>query len=426
MIAGVPTFRWKIVVPLGVALVLAAGTGAWALTRPSAASDTVTYRSATASIGTIRQAVSATGTIEPKTVDDLSFTSGGQVTAVNVALGQQVTAGQVLATISSAALQSAVASAQATVASAKARLATDQAAGASNAQLDADSANITVAETQLADAQAALAGATLTAPIDGTVTAVNVTVGQQLGNSGQATAGSGSSSGQGSGNTGSGSGNTGAGSGSSGSGATSSSSTAAIQVISTGSYLVNASVDSTDIALVKKGNQVLITPAGASANVFGLVSSVGIVATTTSGVASFPVVVEVTGSPPGLYAGATASLQIVYKQLTDVLVVPALAVNRSGGTSYVLVPDGESRVRRDVVTGVSSGGLTEIVSGLSEGDVVLVAVPTGNTGSTGTGGTGGNGTGNGTTGGGIGNRGGTVPGAGRGGLPGGSQGGGGG
>ena len=423
MIAGVPTFRWKIVVPLGVALVLAAGTGAWALTRPSAASDTVTYRSATASIGTIRQAVSATGTIEPKTVDDLSFTSGGQVTAVNVALGQQVTAGQVLATISSAALQSAVASAQATVASAKARLATDQAAGASNAQLDADSANITVAETQLADAQAALAGATLTAPIDGTVTAVNVTVGQQLGNSGQATAGSGSSSGQGSGNTGSGSGNTGAGSGSSGSGATSSSSTAAIQVISTGSYLVNASVDSTDIALVKKGNQVLITPAGASANVFGLVSSVGIVATTTSGVASFPVVVEVTGSPPGLYAGATASLQIVYKQLTDVLVVPALAVNRSGGTSYVLVPDGESRVRRDVVTGVSSGGLTEIVSGLSEGDVVLVAVPTGNTGSTGTGG---NGTGNGTTGGGIGNRGGTVPGAGRGGLPGGSQGGGGG
>ncbi|HEY3261457.1 MAG TPA: biotin/lipoyl-binding protein [Pseudonocardiaceae bacterium] len=393
--------RKKIIIPLGVALAVAAGTGTWALTRPPATSDPVTYRSATASTGTIRLAVSATGTIEPRTVDDLNFTSGGRVTAVNVAVGQPVTAGQALATISSATLQSAVASAQANLASANARLAADQSAGASDAQLDADNANITVAQAQLADAQAALAGATITSPIDGTVTAVNVTVGQQLGSSGGPPAATGSSSAQNR------SSDTGSGAGSS---STSSGSAAAIQVISTGSYVVNASVDSTDIALVKEGNQVVITPAGATANVVGVVSSVGIVATTTSGVASFPVVAEVTGSPAGLFAGATASLQIVYKQLTDVLVVPALAVNRSGGTPYVLVPDGESRARRDVVIGLSSGGQTQIVSGLAEGDVVLIAVPSGNGGDTGgTGGAGGRGTG--------GNRDGVVPGGGKGVIP---------
>jgi hypothetical protein len=115
----------------------------------------------------------------------------------------------------------------------------------------------------------------------------------------------------------------------------------------------------------------------------------------------------VTGSPAGLYAGASADLQIVYQQLSDVLVVPTLAVSRSGGKTYVLMQSGETRSEREVVTGVSSGGQTQIVSGLQDGDAILVAIPAGNTG-TGTG----NGTGarNGNRG--NGNGGGFIPGGG--------------
>jgi macrolide-specific efflux system membrane fusion protein len=388
--------RRKVLVPAVVVLVAAVGAGVWALTRPSAASPGVAYRETTVSTGTIRQAVSATGTIQPADTEDLSFSSSGEVTGVYVTVGQAVTKGQRLATIDSATLRSAVAQANAAVAAANARLSTDETNDASTEQIASDNANITVAAAQLTAAKSALADATLTAPIAGTVTAVNVTAGEQVAagsSSSGSGAGSGSGTGSGSGSdSGSGSGSgTGSGTGSSPSASDTSGSSAAVQVVSTGSYVINASVDSTDIKLIKKANQVVITPSGSSTNVFGLVSSVGIVATSTSGVASFPVVVDVTGSPAGLYAGATANLQIVYKQLSDVLVVPTLAVSRSGGETSVLVQNGQTRTQRTVVTGVSSGGQTQIVSGLTDGEQILVPVATGNQG---TGDGGGAGTGN--------------------------------
>ncbi|MFI5099819.1 MAG: efflux RND transporter periplasmic adaptor subunit, partial [Actinomycetes bacterium] len=341
-----------------------AGTSAWAMTRSSAASSasSVTYRTVTVSTGNVRQSVTASGTIEPASTEDLSFSASGEVTAVYVAEGQKVAKGQKLAILSSASLVSQVASAKASLASAKARLDSDETAGASSAQIAADSASVSVARAQVVDAQTALAGATLTAPIAGTVTAVNVTVGEQTGSSG-------SGSGNGSGNNGSASNGS-----SSSSSSSSSASSADIQVISTGHYVVNATVDATDVANVAKGDQVTITPTGASSPVFGLVTSVGIVASSSSGSATFPVVVAVTGSPAGLYAGSTASLAITYKQVSNVLVVPTLAVTRSGGKSYVTVDKNGTRSQQEITTGLSSGGSTQVVSGLSEGDTVVVAV----------------------------------------------------
>jgi membrane fusion protein, macrolide-specific efflux system len=409
--------RPRVWIPTVLVVLVAAGAGTWALTRPSAAATGITYRSATATTGTIRQAVAASGTIEPETTSDLSFSSGGTVTAVYVTAGQAVAKGAKLAAIDSATLRSQLAAAKATLATAQARLSDDRSAGEDSTQLAADQASVVVAQSQVASATTALSGATLTAPVAGTVTAVNVTVGQQIGSGSSSTgASTGSSTGSNSGaNNGSGN-NNGSGSTSSSSASASSGSTsAAVQVVSTGSYLVNATVDATDIKQVRKGQQVVITPSGATQPVFGLVSSVGIVASSTSGVASFPVVVDVTGSPTGLYAGATADLQIVYKQLSDVVTVPTLAVRRQQDKAYVLVPSGAGQVEKEVTVGISSGGVTQVLSGLSDGDTVLVAVPAGNTGGNGTGnrtGRGGGGTGGGFGGGGGGLTGGGFGGAG--------------
>src|SRR5664280_2169444 len=273
-------------------LVVAGAITTWAMRRsPSTASTGAATRLVTAGSGTIQQAVAASGTIEPTTTSNLSFGAAGQVTAVKVTLGQKVQAGQQLATISSASLTSQVAQAKATIAADEARLSTDQTAAASAAQIAADQASITVAQAQLADAQNALAGATLTSPITGTVTAVNLTVGQQLSASGSRTGSSsgagassgsgassggssGASSGGGSGQSGSGSASTSSGSfassGSSGS-SSSTSSTGQIQVISTGSYVVDASVGAADVANIAKGDQVSITTTGSATPVFGLV-----------------------------------------------------------------------------------------------------------------------------------------------------------
>jgi len=171
-------------------------------------------------------------------------------------------------------------------------------------------------------------------------------------------------------------------------------------VISTSSYVVNASVGASDVANIAKGNQATITTAGSSAPVFGLVTSIGIVASSSSGTSAFPVVISVTGSPAGLYAGSSATVSIIYKQLSNVLVVPTLAVTRANGVSHVTLSKDGVKSQRSITVGLSSGGSTQVVSGLADGDTVVVPVPTARSGGTRTGGTGGAGGFGGGTGGG--------------------------
>ena len=138
----------------------------------------------------------------------------------------------------------------------------------------------------------------------------------------------------------------------------------------------------------------------------------------TSGVTSFPLVVTVTGTPAGLFSGATATVSIVYRQLTDVLRVPTAAVRYDGGRPYVLLAGAGSGTRREVGVGTSTGGFTQITSGLTEGAQVLVPVTRATTtrsgGQNGSG-TGGRGTGGGFGGGGFGGGGGGFGGGGGGG-----------
>lgn len=389
--------RRRAVVLGGAAAVLVLAAGGWAVfLRPDdQAAAAVSYRATAVTTGTLRQTVAASGTVAATDTQDVTFPASGKVTGVWVKAGTTVKKGQRLAAIDSAPLASALASARATLATAQATLAADTAAAATSAQLAADAAAVTVAKSDVAAATTDLAGATLTAPFAGTVTSVGYTTGQQVGSSGGSSSAPSSSS---SGSTGS--------SGSSGSSGDTGA-TSGITVVSTGSYEVQATVDATDVALIKASNQVIITVGDSTQNVFGTVSSVGVVATSTSGVASFPVVVAVTGSPAGVHPGATASLQIVYKQLSDVLLVPTQAISRTDGAATVLVRNGSAQERRTIGTGLTSGAQTQVTSGLTEGEQVLVAVPTGQTGGGGQ----------------TGRSGYQLPGGGQGGFPGGGQGG---
>ncbi len=55
----------------------------------------------------------------------------------------------------------------------------------------------------------------------------------------------------------------------------------------------------------------------------------------------------------------------------NVLAVPDSAVKTTGTESYVTLLDGEERYKLKVTKGASLGGYTEIVNGISEGDVVI-------------------------------------------------------
>jgi multidrug efflux pump subunit AcrA (membrane-fusion protein) len=89
--------RWLVITIIVVVIVLIAAGGGlywWFNRRPP-----VTYRTAAVTSGNISSTISATGPITANATYDLNFAVGGQVSAIDVKIGQQVTTGQVLATI---------------------------------------------------------------------------------------------------------------------------------------------------------------------------------------------------------------------------------------------------------------------------------------------------------------------------------------
>jgi len=359
-----------------IALVVVGGGGAWAASRSSSSGVAApTLVSATSS--TIKQSVSASGTIAPAHRADLSFAVSGTVTTLPVTAGDRVRVGTTLATVDSASLRSSVTSALATVNATQDQLTAQQAAGSSAVQIASTQAQLADAQGKLTEARSALTSASMTSPIAGTVAQVNLAIGDKVGS----TASAGGSSSGGSSSAG--------GSASSASGS-SSSSTAQIVVISTTSWVVQASVGSEDLPSLKKGLQAEITPTGSATKVFGTVSSIGIVASSSSsGSASFPVTIVVTGSPRGLYAGGAADVSIIVKQVENVLTVPTNALHTEGGQTVVHQMTNGAQVSTPVKVGTTYGPLTQIVSGLKAGDkVVGTAFRTGGA-RTRTGGTGG-------------------------------------
>jgi multidrug efflux pump subunit AcrA (membrane-fusion protein) len=364
-----------VIAPVAV-LVAGALVGAWLATRTTASASQ--YRLVPVTRTTLSQNLSTTGTIEPQTTANLSFSAAGQVTAVDATVGEHVSDGQTLASMNSPSLQQQAAQAQATLDQDQSRLSQDEASGASSAQIAADQATVAADQSQVDSASQALSGVRLVSPVNGVVTAVGYTAGQQLagGGGGGSDGSSGASDGGSSGSGDSGdSGDSGSGSGSE-----------MITVVSN-SDVINASVDASQTSEIKTGDQATITTEGVNAPVTGTVASIGLIASTSSGVATFPVVIDVTGSTSGLYAGASASVSITYKQVTNALVVPTAAVQPGpGGNSVVDVMVHGQQVPRTVTTGIVSSGLTQITSGLTAGQEAVVNIVTINPGSPGGGG----------------------------------------
>lgn len=91
----------------------------------------------------------------------------------------------------------------------------------------------------------------------------------------------------------------------------------------------------------------------------------------------YTVRVLLTGAGPelGLKPSMRCKAEIVVDSVEDAVFVPIQAVFRQGGSAYVYVLDGESFAQREVKTGRASELDVEIVSGLVEGDRVLLRTP---------------------------------------------------
>ncbi|MFI2754480.1 efflux RND transporter periplasmic adaptor subunit [Cellulomonas sp. P22] len=348
----------------GMVVVAVAGAAAWWFWLrdgdDAAAQPVSTTQTVAASLSTLEKSVTATGTLTPTVQEDVSFEVSGTVTSVLVAAGQVVTAGQPLATVDTLTLNADLLEAKASLAKAEAKLSDaeddDDGTTTSDAQIAAAKAQVDVAQAGVDTAQENMDDATLVAPVAGLLTSVSLEVGQSV-------TGSGSSSG------------VGAGAGGMSGGTSSTASTAQFVIIGTDSWDVDVTVDETDVALIAVGNQVEMTSDDMTGTVYGVVSEIGLISTSTSGVAAYPVVVTVTGDPDDLHDGVSMDVSIIYERRTDVLTVPSLAVTTVDGATVVTQLDADgNEVTVPVETGETSGDVIEILSGIAEGDEVVLTV----------------------------------------------------
>jgi HlyD family secretion protein len=262
--------------------------------------------------------------------------TGADADEVASARAQLARAEADLASLTSSARSGAINAGQANVAAAQARL--DQlTADATTSDLARAEARVAQAEAQLEQTRLRLDDAMLKAPFDGVVAQINVAPGEII-----------------------------------------SAATAPLVLIDVARYLVKVTVDEVDIARVAVGQtvEVLIDALGAPA-LSGTVLRTEPLPSGDSAVTSYRVTVEIDPAGRELKPGMTASATIIADKRDSVLTIPVAAVRNEGANSLVTVikvaSDG-TRIgeERSVKLGLRTGDSVEVLSGLTEGELVVL------------------------------------------------------
>ncbi|MEA2613401.1 MAG: hypothetical protein QOI52_1360 [Chloroflexota bacterium] len=359
---------------LALVALVAVGVGAVAIASGAIGANAASgpqYLTADATVGDLTDDVAATGALAASESYGLVFGADPYVVGagdapasdttwpvkkVNVAVGDTVAAGDVLATAETADLQRQLAAATDDLRSAQIQLAIAQetldAATTTDSERQAK-LGLYAAQNQHSQAtearqaiQAKIKAATLKAPIAGTVTAVSINAGFD------APAGP------------------------------------AIVVSST-TFEVSTDVVESDLANIKVGQTASVTISALDTTVDGTVSAISpVVGDSTSGVVSYPVTVTLKAPPSAARAGMSADVTITTASATGVLTVPIAALQGTAGAYAVttLAPDGTTQ-RTPVDVGLVTSTGAEIKSGITDGTAVvtgtasdLIGTATGGTG----------------------------------------------
>jgi HlyD family secretion protein len=136
---------------------------------------------------------------------------------------------------------------------------------------------------------------------------------------------------------------------------------------------VDVEVDETDLADIHPGQKVEIEVESVTNRTFtGSVARVNPQATTTSNITTVKVEIEVLDHDERLMPGLSATCDFLAGERRDVLTLPTQGVRQREGKSYVLVPGDPNPIAVPVEVGLEGDDAVEIVSGLNQGDRVLL------------------------------------------------------
>ncbi len=220
-----------------------------------------------------------------------------------------------------------------------------------DADIASAKAQITSAQAQLDTALEAYRNTTVTAPFDGIIASLTAKKGDQA------------------------------------------SSGSALATLITSQQVAQISLNEVDAAKVKTGQKATLTfDAIDGLTLAGHVAEIDTIGTATQGVVNYTVKIALDSQDDRVKPGMSVNASVITDAKTDVLAVPSSAIKTAGGTSYVEIIDGQESSsaaatstqtqpgvtsptaprRQTVETGISNDTLTEITSGLNEGDNVVV------------------------------------------------------
>lgn len=364
-----------------IALVAVAAIVAWYLRKPAAPALATTA----VTRGDIEQTVEATGVIDAYKLVSVGAQASGQIKSLKVQLGDTVKEGDLIAEIDATTQQNQVLNAQATLDQVKAQRAVQQASlreaelefarqqqmlaaeATSRAEYDAADAKLKTAraqiqsydaqikgrETELATARATLSYTRITAPMDGTVVAVVAEEGRTV-NANQTAP-------------------------------------TIVMLARLDLVTVNAEVSEADVVKIKAGMPVYFTTLGepdrkyhatlrqinpAPASIANDSSSSSSASSSSSSSAVYYNALFDVENPDGsLRIDMTAQVSVMLKQAKGVLTIPAVALGPKtrDGQYMVRVADADGMpAPRKVRIGINNGATAEVLSGVEEGEKVVV------------------------------------------------------
>ena len=245
--------------------------------------------------------------------------------------------------------------------------------------IDQQRAFVAAARAAVAQAERDLEKTTLRAPVGGTVTALNGAVGEYVAaSSGTSALAPGTDAAipgaSGSSTSNSSTGSAGSAAAAAGPSASRPGGTQFLVLSDIDQLQVVALFNESDAAQLQDAADVEITfDALPEVTVPGTIASVAPSGTSVSGVISYYVTVNLDRTDPRLKAGQTATVNVLSDDVQpDVLTVPSSAVRTRNGVSQVTVVEGDQTRTVPVEIGAASGGRTEVVSGLREGQRVAL------------------------------------------------------
>jgi macrolide-specific efflux system membrane fusion protein len=347
---------------------------------PTSSARTVT-QTVTAEKGVVQSSVTGSGNIEAGSDQDVNFQTNGTLSAVDVHVGQHVTKGQLLATLDSTSAQLALNQAEASLTAAEDQL--SSAGSGSAASIASAQASVDSAQAGVDSAQTALNQTKLYAPITGTVASLaslspggTVSAGTTGSASGSSTSSSSSGTSASSGSSSTGSSGTSAGNlGSTTSGSSSSSTSSSspfVEIVSTKSLTMTVAFSESDVNKLKVGQAATVTPDALTGVELGAhVTSISPVGTTSSNVVSYTATLTLDQSPSSVKPGMSASAAVTVDQAQGVN-IPNAAVTGTGSLTTVTVLRNGKQTQQQVAVGLRGDNRTQIISGLSAGQQVVI------------------------------------------------------